>query len=58
MQEEKPSGAKLTLNELNQYFVELKAWLDNARAVQTVQQQSFERELNVQGPLQESGNTI
>ncbi|KAK9758466.1 RDD family [Popillia japonica] len=54
MQEEKPSGAKLTLNELNQYFVELKAWLDNARAVQTVQQQSFERELNVQGPLQES----
>lgn len=51
------NGAKLTLNELNRYFDDLRAWVENARGVQQLQQQSFERELSNQGPLQESGKS-
>ncbi|GJQ66962.1 hypothetical protein Trydic_g21907 [Trypoxylus dichotomus] len=54
MQEQNPDGAKLTLAELNQYFTNLKAWIDNARTVQTLQQRAFERELHIQTRLHES----
>lgn len=58
MQEQSPNGAKLTLIELNRYFDDLKAWLDSARTIQTLHRQAFERQLNIQGPLRENGNTI